>query len=253
MSQFRFVLAALLLSGLLACADQTVERTTRAASGPAAAEPAADDDPAAEETPAPAPTTTTPPKTTPPAPGGPAPAPGGSACTTTFGHSITAQYGRLDGVVRAVVLPGDTSCASDDDHVIVQIDVDGETYATWVNVESNVQETDPQIRFAQLRAPLQLGAWSEGWHPAIGQLDYAFTLNVHTSSFAPMSKAAAATQIAQLVKKGAQVSAFVDGFATADGGHKVHRNGYGKDGALVVIEPSGAPRWLLFHFSQQLF
>lgn len=248
MSHLRFVLCALALT---ACADQTVDRTTRAASAPEAADPAAEGEQAVEAGETPAPTSTT---TAPPSDGGPAPEPGpGASCATAFGHSITAQYGRLDGVVRAVILPGDTACASDNDHVIVQVDVDGETYATWVNVESNVTTADPQIRFAELRAPLLLGAWSEGWHPAIGQLDYAYTLDVHTSSFAPLAKSAAAAQIAQRVKKGAQVSVFFDGFATADGGHKVHRNGYGRDGALVVIEPTGAPRWLLFHFSQQQF
>lgn len=241
MSLLRFALSALLLT---ACVDQTVERTTRPASAPTEEEPAPEEvttevtPPAATSTPAPAPTPT------------PAPAP---SCTATFGHAITAQNGRLDGVVRAVILPGDKQCKSDDDHVIVQIDADGATYPAWVNVESNITITDPQIRFAELRAPLAFGAWSDGWHPLPGQLDYPTTLGVHTSSFTAMSKETIATRIAQLVTEGAKVSVFFEGFATSDGGHKVHRNGYGRDGALVVIEKTGQPRWLLFHFSQQSF
>lgn len=242
MRLLRFVFAALLLT---ACTDQTVERTTRPASAPAEEQPAPED--TATEAPPPASTSTapTPPEVPPAAPA--------ASCTTTFGHSITAQNGRLDGVVRAVILPGDKQCRSDNDHVIVQIDAGGVTYPAWVNVESNVANVDPQIRFAELRAPLVFGAWSEGWHPLPGQLDYPTTLGVHTSSFTVMPKATIAAHIAELVPEGAEVSVFFEGFSTADGGHKVHRNGYGKDGALVVIEKNGQPRWLLFHFSQQSF
>ena len=171
----------------------------------------------------------------------------------TFGHGITPQFGRLDGVVRAVILPGDKQCKSDNDHVIVQIDADGVTYPAWVNVESNVATIDPRIRFAELRAPLAFDTWSDGWHPLLGQLDYPTTLGVHTSDFTAMPKETIGTRMAELVPEGAKVSVFFDGFATSDGGHKVHRNGYGKDGAMVVIEKTGQPRWLLFHFSQQSF
>lgn len=242
MSLLRFTLSALLLT---ACTDQVVERTTRPASAPAQETPPVADD--TTETPPPA-TTSTPPSP-PPTP----PPTAAAACTTAFGHSITAQNGRLDGVVRAVILPGDKQCKSDNDHVIVQIDAAGETYPAWVNIESNVATVDPQIRFAELRAPLVFGAWSEGWHPLPGQLDYPTTLGVHTSTFAAMPKATIAAHIADLVTEGAEVSVFFEGFSTADGGHKVHRNGFGKDGALVVIEKSGQPRWLLFHFAQQSF
>lgn len=241
MSLLRFVSCALLLA---ACTDQTVERTTLPASAAAQEEPAPAED-TTQATPA-APSATPTPAPTP----APAPTP---TCTTTFGHAITPQNGRLDGVVRAVILPGDKQCKSDNDHVIVQIDADGTTYPAWVNVESNVATVDPQIRFAELRAPLAFDAWSEGWHPLPGQLDYPTTLGVHTSAFTAMPKAAIAAHIAELVTEGSQVSVFFEGFATFDGGHKVHRNGYGKDGAFVVIEKTGQPRWLLFHFAQQSF
>jgi hypothetical protein len=242
MSLLRFALSALLLT---ACADQTVERTAR----PAA--PAQEEEPAPEEE---APVATPPASTTTPPASTPTPAPPAAAsCTSTFGHAITAQSGRLDGVVRAVILPGDAQCKSDNDHVIVQIDADGATYPAWINIESNVATVDPQIRFAELRAPLAFDTWSAGWHPATGQLDYPTTLGVHTSAFTAMSKETIATRIAALVTEGAKVSVFFEGFATSDGGHKVHRNGYGKDGALVVIEKTGQPRWLLFHFAQQSF
>lgn len=248
MTILRFALSALLLTAT-ACVDQTVERTPRPADAPAA-EPAPEEEPA-QAAPTPTPTPTAAP-TPAPAPA-PAPTPA-SACATTFGHAITAQSGRLDGVVRAVILPGDAHCKSDNDHVIVQIDAGGATYPAWVNIESNVATVDPQIRFAELRAPLAFEAWSDGWHPLVGQLDYPTTLGVHTSAFTAMPKAAIAAHIEDVVPLGAQVSVFFEGFATSDGGHKVHRNGgFGNDGALVVIEKTGKPRWLLFHFSQQSF
>jgi hypothetical protein len=241
------LLAALLFAASAACADQTVDRPR-----PLAAAVPSDDDPAAtpaENPPADPPT----PAAAPPSePSGSTPL----SCTTSFGSAITAEHGRLDGTVRAVVVPGDPSCRSDNDHVIVQIDADGATYAAWVNVESNLATDDPEVRFAETRAPLAFGSWAEGWHPASGTgatIDYASTLDMHSGSFAAMTKDTLAARITELAKPGARVSVYFDGFATGDGGHKIHRNGGGKDGALVVVEPSGLPRWLLFHFSQQTF
>lgn len=173
-------------------------------------------------------------------------------CTSSFGNAITPQMGRLDGTVRAVVVPGDPSCPSDDDHVIVQVDALGSTYAVSVNVQSSFA-ADPNVRMAERAAPLLGGPWQPGWHSDAPRLDYAFTLGMRSSSgFVAVSSASLATRIAQRVKVGARASAFGDGFTNGSGAHKVHRNGGSGDGALV-IDPSGSPTYLLFHFSGQLF
>jgi hypothetical protein len=110
---------------------------------------------------------------------------------------------------------------------------------------------DPAVRAAQVAKPLVGPPWASGWHPNVA-LDYAATLGAHTSAFAPKTKAELSALIATTFPAGTKVSAFMYGFDTGDGGHKVHRNAGDDDGAIVALG-SGAPRWLLFHFAQQTF
>jgi hypothetical protein len=173
-------------------------------------------------------------------------------CTTTFGTALWASHGRLDGTVRAVILPGDTTCPSDNDHVIVQIDSAGATYPVWINVESNLPTTvDKVVRVATPSLALPAPAWTNGWHGGLS-LDYP-SLGLHSStSFTPMPIASLGALIVAKVPIGARVSAYAYGFNTMDGAHKVHRNLGGDDGALVVLG-SGTPTWLAFHFAGQTF
>gem|GEM_PF-1898500 len=182
-------------------------------------------------------------------------------CTKTFGSAITPAHGRLDGVVRAVIPVGDKACRSDDDHVIVQIDVtDGasvSTYPVWVNVQSSLFPADPAVRVAQRTGALVGPAWASGWHPGVA-LDYADDLGVSSSTgFTPRSKEEIASIVAAALPVGSKVSAYSYGFQTGDGAHKVHRNRTGgnfdDDGALVGLPASGAPRWVLFRFANQSF
>lgn len=177
------------------------------------------------------------------------------ACTTVFGTSITPQFGRLDGTVRVVVTPGLPRCKSDDDHVSVQLDVvEGaatKTYPVLVNILSDIAVTDPAVRLGQTTHALVGPAWATGWHTGVS-LDYPSSLGVHNAAFAPKTKVELAAAIAAALPAGAKVSAYMSGFSTLDGGHKVHRNFAGEDGALAVVG-AGAPKWLLFHFSQQVF
>ncbi len=175
-----------------------------------------------------------------------------SLCTRTFGTGVAPSHGRLDGTVRAVILPGDTTCPSDNDHVIVQIDSGGATYPLWINVESNLPTTvDKLVRVATPSLALPFPAWSSGWHGGLS-LDYP-SVGLHsTAAFTPMAISALGPFIASKVPIGARVSAYAYGFNTMDGAHKVHRNIGGDDGALVVLG-TGAPTWLAFHFAGQSF
>lgn len=234
---------ALLAALLVACTDQTVDRPLRAPAEAEATEEASGD----EESPADAGRAVDAGASTDADAGPEAP-----RCTTRFGKAITEEFGRLDGTVRAVVAPGDFTCPGDDDHVIVQVDAAGATYAIWINVQSNLA-SDPDVRFRQQTADDLPGpSWSPGWHPSPGGLDYALDLGAHAASLSPMTKAQLSAAIVQRVRPGARVSVFADGFATADGAHKVHRNGGGEDGALVV-DPTGARTFLLFAFAGQSF
>lgn len=178
-------------------------------------------------------------------------APPPPACTDTFGAAITPQFGRLDGVVRAVVVPGDAVCSADDDHVLVQVDAAGATYVLSINVESKLASS-PLVKWLVRPAPLRGPAWASGWHASSVGLDYPADLGAHSSAFVSKSKLDLGALIAARIKPGTRVSAFGDGFTTGDGAHKVHRNYTDRDGALVA-DPTGSPVYLLFAFADQVF
>lgn len=176
-----------------------------------------------------------------------------AACTQTFGHSMSPSFGRLDGTVRAVIVPTDRRCRGDDNHVVVQIDAaNGDTYPMAINILSDLSQADPTVSFANATKTLVGPAWAVGWHQASLRVDYPTTLGVHAVDFASKTKDELAALVASQVPVGAKVSAYVYGFVDGTGGHKLHRNGGGDDGALVVMG-NGTPSWLLFRFSEQSF
>ena len=154
-----------------------------------------------------------------------------------------------------MTVPGDHSCLQDNNHVLVQIDAAGATYTVWIDVQSGFDAGDPTVSIATTSAALVGPDWATGWHPTPAPLDYVTTLGIHSGApFQALSIAALADQIAAVAKPGARVSAYISGFATSDGGHKVHRNGLNDDGALVILgTATGKPSWLLFRFANQSF
>ena len=178
--------------------------------------------------------------------------PSGLTCTTSFGSSLTQGYGRLDGYVRAVIPPGATDCPQDDNHVMVQVDAIGGTYAIAVNVQST-SGTDLDVRTYEKKwttTPFYPGGpWSKGWHASPGRFDYALDLGAHSTAFTATSKTALSNLLVERIKVGSKVSVYATGYATGDGAHLVHRN-YGSDGAIVV-DLDGSPSYLLFSFATQ--
>jgi hypothetical protein len=176
-----------------------------------------------------------------------------ATCASAFGTALPAGYGRLDGVVRAVVTPADTQCAMPNGtHVVVQVASGGAVYRMVVNVASTAAGVDPRVRFAEVAHALPGPDWAEGFH-ADQQFDYAATLGLHADAapFAPATSAELVARLAASVRVGARVSVYAQG----DGGssaHLVHRNGRDDDGA-VVLDPTGSPRFLVFHFDGQSF
>jgi hypothetical protein len=171
-------------------------------------------------------------------------------CTGSFGSAMTAAYGRLDGFLVAIVNPNTTtSCRGDDNHIHLQVQVNGRVEDIAVNIASTVG--NPDVDFLTLNAPLRGGAWVEGWHPG-QQLDYANTLGVHATSFTERTP----TQLTQLVDAAIananHVSIFATGF-DATGGHLIHRNPTNHDGAIVINPLSANAEYLLFHFTTQSF
>lgn len=179
-------------------------------------------------------------------------------CASAFGNKMTAEHGRLDGVVRAVV-PPDTKqkgCRPDDNHLFVQVDVVEanvtSTYSVAVTLVSDIPQADPMLRYQERTSNGLYGpVYAAGWHPGI-IFDYTF-VGAHTNAgFAVKSKAELASLLVAAIPVGAKVSAFLHGFPSGDGGHKVHRNAGNDDGALV-LQDGAKPRYLLFHFATQTF
>ena len=95
---------------------------------------------------------------------------------------------------------------------------------------------------------------SEGWHlPAA--LDYPTALGVHDKDFTPYDQAALVQRITDSITLGDKVSVFAtnQGAAFRDSAHLIHFVGGNQDGAIVLVAATATPRWLLFHFSTQLF
>jgi ABC-type transport system involved in cytochrome bd biosynthesis fused ATPase/permease subunit len=96
-------------------------------------------------------------------------------------------------------------------------------------------------------------AFAEGWH-AGAALDYVTSLGAHSdASFTPLAMADAVTRIAAEVKVGDLVSVYgTSGPGRPESAHLIHRNAANQDGAIVV-SPTTAPAFLLFHFDNQKF
>ncbi len=193
----------------------------------------------------------------------PAPADAGSApeasnepsldggCADTFGDALTEGFGRIDGVVYAVQKPSDTQCTMpNSDHVVLQVLMNGAVYRLVTNVQST--KGDPQVRYAELAHALPSPAYAEGWHTGV-TLDYPTTLGVHTADFTPYAMDDLVAKIAAAVKVGAKVSVYGEsGAGRPESAHNIHRDSSEHDGAIVV-DPTGSPKFLLFHFADQTF
>jgi hypothetical protein len=178
---------------------------------------------------------------------------GGKAehCGTTFGTELTSAFGRLDGVVTAVVQPEDQQCAGvNGDHVVIEAKMNGATYRLVINIQSDFG--DPQVHYQAIDHALPPPAWSEGWHTGL-VVDYVTTFGVHAdASFKPYPLAELSKIITDAIPLGEKISVYAESSGGASA-HKVHRNTGKTDGA-IVLDPEGVlPRVLLFHFATQTF
>lgn len=175
-------------------------------------------------------------------------------CADEFGSALTEGFGRLDGIVYAVQKPSDTACVMpNNDHVVVQVLMDGAVYRMVVNVESD-RGLDRRVRLAEVTSkPLPAPAFEEGWHTGVA-LDYAKTLDTHTEDFTPFTMDELVSRIAKALVVGAPVSVYAtSGAGRPESTHLIHRNRADADGALVVAPSSASPTFLLFAFDGQAF
>lgn len=194
--------------------------------------------------------------TTGPGGGGGAGGSGGSVdkaanCTDKFGNALTNAFGRLDGTVLAVVKPTDVKCPfPNNDHVVVEVVMNGDAYRLVVNVQSSFG--DPNVRYVELPHAMPAPAWAGGWHTGLS-LDYVADFGVHSdATFTAYPLAVLSDKIADAITIGQKISVY----AQSSGGssaHQIHRNDGKVDGAMVLDPDSAKPRVMLFHFGDQTF
>lgn len=177
-------------------------------------------------------------------------------CASAFGDQLTPGFGRIDGVVYAVQKPSDTDCTQPNgDHVIIQVLMNGAVYRLVTNVKSDRPAADPRVQMlVKSGVPLPAPAFAEGWHtgPDVW-IDYVRHFDVHAEQFAPHEMDPLVADIAARIHVGDPISIYAQsGAGRPESAHLVHRNGRGKDGA-IVLQPTTDPTYLLFHFAEQQF
>lgn len=173
-----------------------------------------------------------------------------SSCVHDFGNGLTPVHGRLDGFLHYVVLPDDHQCPNDDNHVRLQVRMNGQYYNVAVNIEST-GSPDPRVYHHDILADLHGPAWSEGWHTSGVDLDYSSDLDVGSNDFMAASLQGLADMFEDRIRAGQRVSVYMEAYDSS-GGHNVHRNDYFADGAIVTGADSD-PHYYLFRFVNQVF
>lgn len=172
-------------------------------------------------------------------------------CVQANGTAVTGAFGRLDGFLRAVILPN-TGCGGDADHVHLRVEANGQIYDFAVNIYSTKPPAS-DVFFLAKDAPLPSGAWTEGWHSGGVTLDYPSNLKVTSGDFTQTPRAQLAPMIDTALKTANHISVFATPYLGGTGGDKVHRTSGGGDGAVVINPTTSAPHFLLFHFVTQTF
>lgn len=162
-------------------------------------------------------------------------------CTDVFGPGVSEQYGRLDGILVAVVDTTTSNCRADSDHLHLQIDAGAGIIDVAVNLDALVVIKD--------QPPIDV--FSTGWHLDTS-LDYANTLGVHAEDFTAYSVAGLQKLVVDALAKANHVSVYATGYA-GDGVHDVHKKKGFRDGAIVIRPTEAAAQFILFRFADQAF
>jgi hypothetical protein len=173
------------------------------------------------------------------------------ACTDAFGSAIPNDFGRLDGRLVAIVPPGFGGCRADADHVRLQILVGAAVYDVAVTTRSSMNPGMPEVYLGRIEHAPPGPPFAEGFHADV-PLDYPF-IGVHSTDLAPLAEDELVAAIEAALADVHHVSIFATGYVGGDGAHLVHRNGGGRDGAIVLHPFSASSGMLVFRFDDQTF
>ncbi|HWU90090.1 MAG TPA: hypothetical protein VN253_22660 [Kofleriaceae bacterium] len=163
-------------------------------------------------------------------------------CTNSFGSALSTSYGRLDGILVAIVPPGTPGCNSDPNHVHLQVRLDGSIYDVAVNVNVDVLTTMREVAVTTM-------PWAEGWHAGFG-ISYP-GLGVHAGDFTGSTTSQLVTDLIAELETVNHISVYGTGY-NQSGAHLVHRNN-GFDGALILRPLSNPPSVRMYRFATQTF
>ena len=165
-----------------------------------------------------------------------------------LGDGLTKSFGRLDGILVAIVPPANGGgCQADNDHLHLQVRMNGDVYDIAVNVgENGVEDVHSTTREIAMPGP----AWQEGWHTGV-TVDYAL-LGLHTADLPLESASELVDDMMTDLATANHISVFATGYGS-DGAHLVHRNRQRTDG-LIVTQPLSRPAHVrAFAFTGQTF
>jgi hypothetical protein len=175
-------------------------------------------------------------------------------CVGTFGNALQTGFGRIDGTLVAIVRPQDQQCPKpNNDHIILEVKMNGAVYRMVANVHSDVVGTDQRVQMLATNHALPAPAYAEGQHLGI-TFDYVNDLGARAGDFTPLDQNPLVDSIVAQLVIGDPISVYATtGSGVTDSTHLIHRNGVSQDGAVVIAPTSASPKMLLFHFSNQTF
>lgn len=175
-------------------------------------------------------------------------------CVGTFGSALASGFGRIDGTLVAIVRPQDQQCPMpNNDHIVLEVKMNGAVYRMVANVHSDVAGTDQRVQMLAKSHALPAPAYAEGQHLGI-TFDYVTDLGAHAGDFTPMDQNPLVDGVVAALKVGDPISVYATvGNGVTNSAHLIHRNGVSQDGAIVIAPTSASPKMLLFHFSDQTF
>lgn len=172
------------------------------------------------------------------------------ACLSTgaLAHDLPSeQMGALEGELVSIVPPGVKGCPSDPDHLHLQIAVGSKRYDVAVTIDSDFGA--PIALHAPKRAvsPLE----PEGW--SVAKFDYSKNLGTPSADYQALGRDALLARLQSELATAARVRVFGESYADGSGLHKVHRNGRGGDGAILVRHVDGGDKVIALRFATDVF
>lgn len=157
------------------------------------------------------------------------------------------EMGALEGMLVAIVPPGNKTCPSDPDHLHLQIAVGTKRYDVAITVDSDF--SPPVAIYVQKRPVSVLPP--DGWSSAL--FDYEKDLAVPSADFQALTRDAMLARLQSELASAARVRIYGKSYLDRTGLHNVHRNSRGADGVILIHHIDGGDRAIALRFANDVF